>query len=114
VEDSVANRVPTISSHVLDTSRGTPAAGVTIAVSRVESDGRETEVGGGQTDADGRVPDLLGRPLEAGTYRLRFVLDDRSSFFAALAIDIRVEDVSRTYHVPLLLNPFGLSTYLGG
>jgi 5-hydroxyisourate hydrolase-like protein (transthyretin family) len=41
------------------------------------------------------------------------VLGERSSFFAALAVDIRVEDVGRSYHVPLLLNPFGLSTYLG-
>ena len=55
-----------------------------------------------------------GARLEAGTYRLRFVLDDRSSFFAALAVDILVEDVGRSYHVPLLLSPFGLSTYLGG
>jgi len=109
----VANRVPTISSHVLDTSLGTPAAGVTVAVLRVDGDGRETQLGQALTDADGRIADLLGRPLEAGRYRLRFELGGRSPFFAALSVDLVVDDVSRSYHVPLLLSPFGLSTYLG-
>ena len=109
----MATPVPTISSHVLDTSRGKPAAGLSIAVSKVESDGTEARIKTGMTDADGRIADLLGRALEAGTYRLRFQLGDRSSFFAGLSIDIVVEDVGRSYHVPLLLSPFGLSTYLG-
>jgi 5-hydroxyisourate hydrolase len=113
VEDSVANPLPTISSHVLDTSRGKPVAGLSIAISKVDSDGTETRIGTGTTDADGRIADLLGRPLEAGTYRLRFQLGDRSSFFAGLSVDIVVEDFGRSYHVPLLLSPFGLSTYLG-
>jgi 5-hydroxyisourate hydrolase len=113
VEDSVANPVPTISSHVLDTSRGKPAAGLSIAVSKVDSNGTETPIGARTTDAEGRIADLLGRTIEAGTYRLRFQLGDRSAFFAALTIDIVVADVRRSYHVPLLLSPFGLATYLG-
>ena len=109
----MANRGPTISSHVLDTSRGEPVAWLSIAVSQVGADGDEAPIGTVMTDADGRIADLLGRSLETGRYRLRFQLGDRSSFFAALAVDIVVDDVKRSYHVPLLLSPFGLSTYLG-
>jgi len=109
----VAHRAPTISSHVLDTSRGESAAWLSITVLRIEADGGETELCTVMTDAGGRIADLLGRPLEAGRYRLRFQLGERSSFFAALTVDIVIEDVGRSYHVPLLLSPFGLSTYLG-
>ena len=109
----MANRAPTISSHVLDTSRGAPAAGLSITVLRVADDGRESELATVTTDADGRIADLLGRPLEAGRYRLRFELGDRSPFFTALSVDIVIDDAGRSYHVPLLLSPFGLSTYLG-
>jgi 5-hydroxyisourate hydrolase len=109
----VANTAPTISSHVLDTSLGAPAAWLSIAVSILAVDGTESAIGTVMTDADGRIADLLGRSLEAGTYRLRFLVGERSPFFAALAVDIRVDDLTRSYHVPLLLSPFGLSTYLG-
>ena len=77
-------RLPTISSHVLDTSRGSPQPGVSITVSKVGANGPETAIGTATTDADGRIADLLGRPLETGTYRLRFELGERSAFFAAL------------------------------
>jgi 5-hydroxyisourate hydrolase len=109
----VANRAPTISSHVLDTSRGAPVAGLSIAIFLVGAAGGEIALGSSMTDADGRIADLLSLPLEAGRYRLRFELGGRSPFFAALSVDIVIEDVSRSYHVPLLLSPFGLSTYLG-
>lgn len=109
----MANRVPTISSHVLDTSEGAPAAGLSIAIFLIGAAGGEIALGSAMTDADGRIGDLLGRPLEAGRYRLRFDLGGRSPFFSALSVDIVVEDASRSYHVPLLLSPFGLSTYLG-
>ncbi len=109
----MAHRAPMISSHVLDTSRGEPVAWLSITVLRVEADGAETELCSVMTDAGGRIADLLGRPLEAGRYRLRFELGAQSSFFAALAVDIVIEDIGRSYHVPLLVSPFGLSTYLG-
>jgi len=109
----VANRAPTISSHVLDTSRGAPVAGLSIMVSRVGADGSETRLATVRTDADGRIADLLGRPLEAGRYRLRFELGDRSPFFSGLSVEIEIEDIGRSYHVPLLLSPFGYSTYRG-
>jgi 5-hydroxyisourate hydrolase len=109
----VANRVPTISSHVLDTSLGAPAAGVTIHLALVGQGGREVPIGSAVTDSDGRVADLLGRPLVAGVYRLRFETGERSPLFQAIALDLRVIDIDRSYHVPLLLTAFGLSTYLG-
>jgi 5-hydroxyisourate hydrolase len=110
----VANRAPTISSHVLDTGLGRPAAGVTISLFELDADGREVAIASAVSDSDGRVADLLaGGALRAGTYRLRFDTGERSALFAALALDLRVTDPSRSYHVPLLLNAFGLSTYLG-
>jgi 5-hydroxyisourate hydrolase len=109
----VATSVPTISSHVLDTSRGVPLAGLSIAVSRIDRDGAETALSTVITDQDGRALDLLGRPLQAGTYRLRFGVSEHSPFFVAMSVDVQVGDVNRSYHIPLLLTPFGLSTYLG-
>lgn len=108
---------PTISTHVLDTATGAPRAGVRVRLWRT-SGGPADEPGSGRlvgeagTDADGRVRDLLGgSPLEAGGYRLEFELD--GGYFAALAIDVRIEDASRSHHVPLLVAPYGLATYRG-
>jgi 5-hydroxyisourate hydrolase len=106
---------PTISTHVLDVERGTPAPGVRVTLSRVD-------VGGGKpirmtqalTDGDGRVRDLLERPLMAGEYRLEFdVAHEDGSFFTKVAVDLRITDVGRSYHVPLLLAPYSMTTYRG-
>lgn len=103
---------PTISTHVLDTGAGRPAAGITIRCLRVL--GEEAEpVGGGVTDEDGRIPDLLGgRELVPGLYRLVFDLGE-GRFFESATLDVRVDDPGRSYHVPLLVAPFGLSSYRG-
>jgi len=104
---------PTISTHVLDTGTGEPAGGVPVLLWRSSPDGSETVVGEAVTDADGRVRDLLeGAPLLAGAYRLEFGLDD-GGFFTGLSVDLRIDDPSRSYHVPLLRAPFGLATYRG-
>jgi hypothetical protein len=58
--------------------------------------------------------DLLERPMQAGDYRLEFdVAHEDGSFFTKIAVDIRVEDPERSYHVPLLLAPFSMTTYRG-
>ena len=101
---------PTISTHVLDTERGRPAQGVNVELFRLDTDS-ETIVGGGTTDDDGRIRSLLYEALEAGTYRLSFELD--GPFWRQASVTFVVEDTSRSYHVPLLLNPFGYSTYRG-
>jgi 5-hydroxyisourate hydrolase len=103
---------PTISTHVLDTGSGEPAAGVRVICLLLEGD-RVQAAGGGVTDNEGRIPDVLeGRDLVAGVYRLSFELGP-SRFFEAATLDMRVEDASRSYHVPLLVAPYGLSSYRG-
>ena len=66
--------VPTISTHVLDTERGAPAVGIHVTLYRLADDGRPLRISQALTDADGRVRDLLERPLAAGDYRLEFDL----------------------------------------
>lgn len=110
-----------ITTHVLDTARGRPAAGVPVALERERAPGDYESLGTGATDADGRLRTLLpeGRPLEPGTYRLTF---DTGAYFAATGADafypvaqitFRVAAPGEHYHVPLLLAPFGYSTYRG-
>jgi 5-hydroxyisourate hydrolase len=104
---------PTISTHVLDTGAGRPASGVHVTLYRLADDGKPVRLTQALTDDDGRVRDLLDRPLTAGTYRLEVNLAERDGFFERLSVDVRVSDVSRSYHVPLLLAPYSLTTYRG-
>jgi len=116
---------PTISTHVLDAERGAPAAGVHVSLYKLGEDDRPIRLTEALTDADGRVGDLLGRPLSPGVYRLEFDLGgsrlvaapgggvDGGRFFTRLSLDLRVDDVGRSYHVPLLLAPFSMTTYRG-
>jgi 5-hydroxyisourate hydrolase len=106
---------PTISTHVLDTERGAPAQGVYVTLYRLDvgTSGpiRMTQA---LTDGDGRVRDLVGRPLVAGEYRIEFdVAHEEGSFFTKVAIDLRITDPGRSYHVPLLLAPYSMTTYRG-
>jgi 5-hydroxyisourate hydrolase len=111
--------VSTISTHVLDTAGGRPAAGVRVALEARVGDGWE-RVGGGVTDADGRVPDLAaGATLGAGAYRLTFATGEwlaaagTAGFYPQVTVEFLVEDPGAHYHVPLLLSPYGYSTYRG-
>jgi len=105
---------PTISTHVLDTERGVPAVGVHVALYRLDVGTSPIRMTQALTDADGRVRDLLERPLAAGDYRLEFdVAHEDGSFFTKLAIDLRITDTERSYHVPLLLAPYSMTTYRG-
>lgn len=104
---------PTISTHVLDTASGRPVAGLRVRLLGLSDEDGPRVVGEALTDADGRIRDLLGgSPLVAGAYRLEFALDE-GGFFTGLAVDLRIDDASRSHHVPLLRAPFGLSTYRG-
>ncbi|HEV7809652.1 MAG TPA: hydroxyisourate hydrolase [Candidatus Limnocylindrales bacterium] len=105
---------PTISTHVLDADRGMPAQGIRVTLSRLDVAAAPIRMTQALTDGDGRVRDLLERPLVAGDYRLEFdVAHEDGSFFTKLAVDVRITDVSRSYHVPLLLAPFSMTTYRG-
>jgi 5-hydroxyisourate hydrolase len=111
----VAEAQPTISTHVLDLGSGQPAVGIAVTLYRTDTeDGKPGRMTQAMTDGDGRVRDLLDRPLQPGDYRLEFAIDrERWTFFSRVAVDFRVEDTSRSYHVPLLLAPFGATTYRG-
>jgi 5-hydroxyisourate hydrolase len=110
---------PTISTHVLDAEAGRPASGVHVILYKLGEDDRPIRLTQALTDDDGRVRDLLERPMSEGIYRLEFNLagprgsngDDR--FFRRMSLDLRIEDTSRSYHVPLLLAPFSMTTYRG-
>jgi 5-hydroxyisourate hydrolase len=107
---------PTISTHVLDTERGAPAAGVRVTLYRLDVGAAPIRMTQALTDDDGRVRDLLGRPMAAGDYRLEFDLrreDADGGFFTKMAVDLSVTDTARSYHVPLLLAPFSMTTYRG-
>lgn len=105
---------PTISTHVLDTERGVPAEGVRVSLFRVDVGKAPIRMTQALTDSDGRVRDLLERPLVAGDYRLEFDIGrDDDAFFRRVAVDLRVADEGRSYHVPLLLAPYAMTTYRG-
>jgi 5-hydroxyisourate hydrolase/2-oxo-4-hydroxy-4-carboxy-5-ureidoimidazoline decarboxylase len=110
-----------ITTHVLDTSKGRPAAGVGVVVDRREDGGRWVELGRGATDNSGRITNLLHADvaLRAGEYRLTF---DILSYFTAarervfypeIQVVFRIDQPHEHYHIPLLLSPYGYSTYRG-
>jgi 5-hydroxyisourate hydrolase len=101
-----------ITTHVLDTSRGCPAKGVPVVLERAADD-RWEPVGRGTTDADGRARDLLTSAPEDGRYRLTFDTGAYSRFYPEVTVTFVVEAGEDHYHVPLLLSPFGYSTYRG-
>ena len=107
-----------LTTHVLDTARGTPAVGVPIVLEK-DVDGTWTECGKGATNDDGRLPGLLPEGgLEKATYRLTFDIsayekDGPQGFYPYAQIVFRVEHPDQHHHVPLLLSPFGYSTYRG-
>ncbi len=105
----------TLSTHVLDTARGCPAAGISVCVDRLDGGGW-LGVGTAVTDVDGRVPVLVA----AGTWapgRWRVVFDTGAylgadAFFPRVTVEFQAT-TSTHHHIPLLLSPFGFSTYRG-
>ena len=114
-----------LSTHVLDTTRGRPAAGVSVEVSRLQADGGWLKLKSTQTNADGRTdePLLAGAALIAGTYMLSFSVGDyfRDSgaaaaeppFLDVIPLRFTVADASGNFHVPLIVTPWSYSTYRG-
>ena len=109
-----------ITTHVLDTARGRPAAGVPVTL-EMRGEGGWRALGRGATDADGRLRDLLPADfaLSAGDYRLTFDAGayfagaGAEGFYAEVVVSFVVRDPAAHYHVPLLLSPYGYSTYRG-
>jgi 5-hydroxyisourate hydrolase len=110
-----------ISTHVLDTSRGLPASGVLVTLEIKSNEkvphGEWKAIASEKTNADGRI--VFSNPSDAGTYRLQFHTADyfvqlkAECFFPEVPVIFTIRDTSRKYHVPLLLNPYGYSTYRG-
>lgn len=107
-----------ITTHVLDTGSGKPAAGISVTLHHLEA-GQWVQIATGTADADGRLKNLGPERLPSGTYRLGF---DTGSYFAATGTETFFPEVTLTfgvdgnqahYHVPLLLSPFAYSTYRG-
>ncbi len=105
-----------ITTHVLDTARGEPAAEVEVGLEYSEgANGPWALLNRGKTDANGRFHDLLDadHTLRPGLYRLRFDTATRSPFFPEVVVQFVVSDVRQHYHIPLLLTQFGYTTYRG-
>lgn len=104
-----------ISTHILDTSRGAPAAGVNVVLEFMDASGWK-EIGRGTTNADGRVAALCD-DVTPGEYRIRFATaayfqtQGIEPFYPEVIVQVRLKTAK--YHLPLLLNPFGYSTYRG-
>jgi 5-hydroxyisourate hydrolase len=109
-----------ITTHVLDTSKGRPADGITAILEFQTADGW-TELARGSTNTDGRIPDLLPneRKIDSGVYRLTFETglylerNHTAGFYPYVSIVFEIKESEQHYHIPLLLSPFGYSTYKG-
>jgi len=118
----VTDRLPTkdntvqgkITTHILDTAKGKPARGVAITLEKKDGSSFR-ELGRGVTDDDGRCKTLLDGEVEAATYRLTFDVSSyqHDAFFPTVQITFAVKEAGAHHHVPLLLSPFGYSTYRG-
>jgi len=110
-----------ITTHILDTGSGRPAQGVRTTLSYFNDQGEWEDLSTRHTNEDGRIPDLIDEDMEfhSGVYRLSFdtggYFDSRNeaSFYPEVSILFQVKDPSEHYHVPLLLNRYGYSTYRG-
>ncbi len=110
-----------ISTHILDVAQGRPARDVSVML-EFEHDGAGWQnIGQARTDADGRVSTLLPADFEfkAGTYRIIFATGAYfagqavATFYPSVTVTFAVRDAEQHYHVPLLISPFGYSTYRG-
>jgi 5-hydroxyisourate hydrolase len=110
-----------ITTHVLDLTRGVPAAGIDVTLERADSAGSFTRIGRATTDSGGRVRtfgDTAG-DIRPGRYRLTFRVDSYfeqlgvECFFPEIVVMFEVKGADTSHHVPLLLSPFGYSTYRG-
>jgi 5-hydroxyisourate hydrolase len=110
-----------ITTHVLDTSLGTPARGIPVVLERQSDDGGWAELACDATNKSGRAPHLLdpGIALERGTYRLTIETREyfqgrgETCFYPTIAVTFTVDHPEQHYHLPILVSPFGFSTYRG-
>lgn len=111
-----------LTTHVLDTSSGAPAAGMLVTLFKLEEDGSENHLAESETDVDGRVSNLFEdnqSDWAPAVYRLRFKTKEyfeekgMECFYPHCDVVFTVKDIASHYHVPLLLSPYGYTTYRG-
>jgi 5-hydroxyisourate hydrolase len=110
-----------ITTHVLDVAGGRPAEGISVTLSEHDNSGEWIVIGTSTTDRDGRAGDLLeaGTDISLGTYRLRFdtggYFESKGieSFYPEVSVTFSVKNAQEHFHVPVLLSPFGFTTYRG-
>lgn len=109
-------RAISFSTHVLDTARGRPVAGVPVRL-ELRAGGEWVGAGGGRTDDDGRIAALADGPLDAGRYRIVFELEAAPSvadgWYPEVSVVVQVGPGDGHAHVPLLISPYGFTTYRG-
>lgn len=106
-----------ITTHILDTSSGRPAAGVAVTLEIFEKS-KWTELAKGTTNDQGRIGDLLksNDSVKAGTYRLVFDIDSyfkTACFYPQVTVEFKIHNPKEHFHIPLLMSPYGYSTYRG-
>ncbi len=112
-----------ITTHVLDTSKGCPAANIPVTLEILNDNSWQT-IAKATTDSDGRIMDWMdsemndqaGNDMQTGQYRITFTTSNyhnNQGFFPSVTVNFIVEDTDQHYHVPLLLSPFSFSTYRG-
>ena len=109
-----------ITTHVLDTAKGLPAEGILISLQRPIGDNQWEDITSGTTNSDGRVPNFLAadQVISPGIYRMLFDTkgyfkqNDTQGFYPEVPVIFEIKDTAH-YHIPLLLSPFGYSTYRG-
>lgn len=109
-----------ITTHVLDTAKGCPAQGLTITLKQQSSDGSYRTLAQGKTNSDGRITDLLQpNSLVVGTYQMHFDTggyfrdNQNEGFYPEATITFTIKNTTEHYHIPLLLSPYGYTTYRG-
>jgi 5-hydroxyisourate hydrolase len=113
-----------LSTHILDTAKGLPAANVAIALYRIDSEGNRSHLKSTRTNQDGRTdaPLLLIDEMQVGVYELVFAIGDyfmaqqdlpEPNFLTEIPIRFGIADITVHYHVPLLVSPWAYSTYRG-
>ncbi len=105
-----------ISTHILDTTLGVTAKDVVVELAKYDNKAWQV-LSSEKTNSDGRI--VFNCAAVAGVYRLKFAIEDYfltnnvKPFFIVAPVVFKIEDINRNYHIPLLLNPFGYSTYRG-
>lgn len=109
-----------ITTHVLDTANGHPAKGITVVLEKKNDTGNWNELTRGKTNDDGRITDWLpsDKPAETGSYRVTFHVKDYfktvdKPFYSEIPVIFHLSDPTAHYHIPLLLSPYGYTTYRG-